>query len=169
MLAVSGFLGVERLDDAEVAELRVVLLVEKDVRGLDVAVHDPRLVDHLERLEHRSDDAERPLHTERSGAKHQIAERASGKQLHHQHPRLHVDVVDRHDRGVPQTGDGARFALEARRSGLVVVERGVERLDRHLPAQLPVERADDVAHAAATEVAHDVVARRDQRSAALAL
>ena len=64
--------------DAEVDEHRFAVLVEQDVRRLDVAVHHPALVGHLERAGQPDAEFAHLLDRQRDA----LGERAAGEQLH---------------------------------------------------------------------------------------
>ena len=71
-----------------------------------------------------------------------------------------ADLVDLHDVGMLQARDGLRLGLEAgqvRRAGVAARQ---DHLQRHQPIQLRLPRLVDHAHAAAAQLAEDLVARR---------
>jgi hypothetical protein len=72
---------------------------------------------------------------------------------------LLADLVDLHDIGVLQAGDGLRLGAEARQLGLPGVCPRQDHLQRHQSIQLPVPRLVHHAHASPAQFAKDLVAR----------
>jgi hypothetical protein len=68
--------------DPEVHHLDRAAVGQHDVRGLDVAVHQPHGVAVLQRVQHVADDPQRPLGIQASGVQ-QGAQRRPLDQLHH--------------------------------------------------------------------------------------
>ena len=98
-----GRVGVELLVDvereAEVGDLHVVLLVDQDVRRLDVAVHDALAVGVVERHAALENDPDRAVDRQQVLEAAVALERAAGEVLHH-----HIGLVGL-DRGVVDTDD----------------------------------------------------------------
>ena len=85
--------------------------------------------------------------------RHHVGQRLAVDQLHgHVGPAVDLaDVVHDHDVGVRQPAGGARLAQEARAVLLVLAQRGVQELDRHVAADARVVRPVHRGHAAAAE------------------
>ena len=123
------------------------------VGGLQVAVHDPRLVGARDGLEHRAQQREDLPRRARPcfGRAERGVERRALDPLEHRvrvrasFHRRDADVVDSHDRRVMQPGDGERLGLEcldeARSRGALVHLGHREDLHRHRAAQREVRAA----------------------------
>ena len=138
-----------------------VVVVEQQVGGLDVAVHDPGLVGGVEAGGGLAQPAQRALRRIVLVAPQHVGERAAAHQLHDHEGALLVlaDVVDRHHVGMRgEPGGGARLALEALAGALVVGEVLREHLDRHGAAEQLVLGFPDAGHPAVGDMAHDLVA-----------
>lgn len=126
----------EKLRKPEVEELGAGL-GEHDVAGLQIAMHDALAMGLFQSVRDLDPVAERFL--EWQGALAQsVGERLPFEVLHHQevHARLSSDVVKRADVGMVQTGDRARFTLEALSHGDVVGEMGRQHFDGDRPIEL---------------------------------
>ncbi len=151
------------LRDPEVGDLRVRLLVEQDVGGLDVTMDDAEPMcgrqgrENLE-SEHACSRLGEPARRELGG------QRATGQAFHddERHAVVFADVVDRDDVGVVDSGRGARLALEALAQVGLLGEIGAQDLDRDLAREAEVGRFADLAHAAATQQGPELVALPDR-------
>ena len=95
-----------------------------------------------------------------------VGERAPGHELHHDEraARVLTDVVHRHDAHVRESGGGRGFPPEPGQEPLVVGQLGAQHLDRDRAREPPVDRLDDLAHAAASEGRADLVSVGEQRA-----
>ena len=157
---------VARERDAEVGQQRPVGLVEQDVLGLHVAMHDVLRVRVGERLRDRAHDARDLGRLRAQVAMREVAVRQVRHRVVQQTAARAPDLVDRDDVRMIQARDGARLALEA--FGQLLRHRVLvrEHLQRHLALQRQLDREVDLGHAAFAETAHDAVARdlRDARA-----
>ncbi len=154
-----GRLAARRLREAEVREPDRAVLRLEEVRGLQVAVDDPRLV----RERDEEGRAAEPVDALRERPARHVERARSGDEVHGEVealPALELAPVEGADEArllaepVPQE----RLALEARAALGHVGERDLE---RDLGAELLVPRLVDGAHAAATELALDRVTPRN--------
>jgi hypothetical protein len=137
--------------DAEVHDLHLAGRGEHDVRRLDVAVHDPGGVGHLERRADVGGQLERPLGEQPALVVDDVAQRATGDELHddvRDAVRVLAGVVDRHDARRVQRGRGLRLPPEPGLEGRVPCEVRPEHLDGHVAAEPDVDALADVGHAA---------------------
>jgi hypothetical protein len=138
-----GLLGRARLErDAEVAQVRVALVVQQDVARLHVAVDDALPVRGVQRGAHLIEDPDRALGLERAVLEH-VLEAAAPQVPHDQvrGVRLAPVVVQRHDVRVFEARHELRLALEAADEVGLVRELRVDRLDRHLALDLWLDRS----------------------------
>ena len=105
--------GLRVLGETEVEDLRLPAFRDEDVRGLDVAVHDPPRVRRLERVGDLRPQVEQRLELERPGPE-PVPQRLAVEELHRDEglALVLVDVVDRADVGVLERRGRARFALQ---------------------------------------------------------
>ena len=163
IMVPDGLLGsadVER--DAEVGEVGVALLVEQDVARLHVPVHDALSMRGGERGRHLVQDRGGSRRLERTVVE-QVLEASTSQVPHHQVGGVGLApvVVERHDVRVLQARDDLRLALEPPDEVRVVRELRVDRLDRHLPPDLRLDRpVDDAERALADLVEQPVAAER---------
>ena len=120
-------------------------------------MHDAGGVRRLDRVEHRTQDAERLDRRQRAALVEELGQVAPGHVLEHQIEvaALLAGLEDRHHGGVAQLADGARLGQQDLILGRVG-PREMQRLDRHLALQLRVETAIDDALGAAPEFAADL-------------
>ena len=145
------------LSDAEVNDLdpvRVAVITDDDVVGLDVAMNDAHGVRGVERATDLSEDVGGAVERQRSLLPYQLAERDAVDILHDDERRIafanaiihHVDGV-----GMMDTRGGARLLLEALAERRVGGEKWLENLDGDLLAHLRVSSAIHITHAASAE------------------
>ena len=148
-----------RLRDPEIGDHRQPVLVEHDVVGLDVAMHDAALVRVREGARHLHQDLPDLGRRERTARGQHGRERLAAQKLHDKidHPAGLADAIDRNDAGVLELGGRAGFALEPLDE--LLVERQGERqdLDRHVALQLLLARLEDDGHPAAAQLFEDFV------------
>src|SRR5438445_736621 len=134
-------------------------LVEHDVVGLDVAVHDAAFVRVGEGARHLDQDLADLGRGERNARGQHGRQRLAAQELHHEidHPAGFADAIDRDDARVLELGRRTGFALEPLDE--LFVEREGERqdLDRHIALQLLLTRLEDDGHPAAAELLEDLV------------
>ena len=143
--------------EAEVEHLEHAVGPQHHVLGLEIAMHDAGVVRAQERrgelLAERRDGGRR-----QALAVDPRAQRLALDPLHDDERRVGVlaEVVDGDDRGVVERGGGARLTQGlGQRVGAFAT---MERLDRDHPVEHRVARAEDVAEAAAADLAEDLEA-----------
>ena len=141
--------------EVEQANGDLVAILEQDVRGLHVAVHDSGAVRVRERVEHLRGSGDRVLVREHARAD-RVAHRAPGHVLVRDVDvsRVVADVVGAHAAVVAQAAGGERLALRA--CGRLAFAG--DDLERDVEAVLLVEREPDRARAAGSERSHGPVA-----------
>ena len=140
--------------DAEVGDLDALVVVEQEVRRLDVAMHDPVRVRSVERRRGLPEPVERAADRLGAVALEAVGERSAREILHHDVGAAIVlaDVEDRDRVGrVREPGDGEPLAREAASDRVVVRESAREQLDRDDAREVGVLRPVDLAHAAACD------------------
>jgi len=106
--------GRSGLGQSEIEHLDAALVGDLDVAGLQIAMHDPRLVRDVERVGNLPRVIDRLVDRDRSRGD-TIGKRVARYQLEHE-GRLTAaldHVVNRGDVGMIERGEGPRFALEA--------------------------------------------------------
>ena len=138
--------GREGLHQPEVEHLDEVVLPadasEVDIGGLDVPMHEPRVVGFLQRIADLAKDVDHARRGERPIPAHQRVEIDPFQQLHHQVvPAVlrHPEVVELDRVGRLEIGRRLRFAPEAR--GRQLCLRAVSPRERVRPDQLDRRRA----------------------------
>jgi hypothetical protein len=147
---------VEELGNLEVQHLHGAGVGHEDVVGLEIAVDDVMRVRDGERAHHGHHELDGLRRWELPTVLHELRERRALEELEHHERAAAVlaDLVNDDDvlvaapRGRPGLDDEARGEL-----GVVAAQE----LDRGLAAELGVARGVDRAHAAATELADDLV------------
>jgi hypothetical protein len=120
---------------------------DHQIRGLEVAMHDPhavRVCQGRQRLHHELSGA---LRGERPHARHHVLERLAADELHHHQPLAVVleQFVDGGDAGMAEPGNSDRFGPEAL-GDFRVVQFGIEDFDGHIAMEHLVHGAVDRAH-----------------------
>jgi len=146
---------VEALGEPEVQDLHGPLTRDENVLGLQVAVHDPLVVDRRQRPR----EVARPFQRlrPRNGAPLEaLPKRLPFDQLGHDERRgaVHADVVNGHDVRMGQRGDGPRLARESRERAGVVRQLLGEDLHGHVAPEAVVPRAIHRGCAAPAERRH---------------
>ena len=142
----------------EVGHVRNAIVVDDDVRGLDVAVQHTLTMRVIERVANRRHQAQNLLDGQRRGVEFSL-ERASFDVLHDQirSPIEFVNVEDRDNVRMLQTRDDLRFTLEAGEEVLVFLKGFVQHLDRDSAIQPGVVSLVDGRHPARTHLGDDFV------------
>jgi hypothetical protein len=145
---------------AKVSHERFAALVEQDVARLDVAVHQPLSVSMVKRLGHRRRECHGLVYGQ-PGLLEPGCETAAVDVLRHDVARELLGaahVVNRHDIGMVQVGDDARFGEIGFGTAGFGHQMGMRNLDRHRAAQLLVLSQVDEAEAASAQHPFDPVA-----------
>ena len=142
----------------EVGEHGAAVGVDEHVGGLEVAMHDPRVMSVLQAIPDLAQVAPRCERVERTAVE-DVAERAAADQRHGQegHTLGDLEVVDRQDVRVVELGERLRLRFEPLDESLVLEKLWRQRLERHLAAEGLLDRAIDDGHAAAAEALDDLV------------
>jgi hypothetical protein len=129
-----------------------------DVGGLQIAMHDALLVGCLECPCDLQCDLERRVDADRAGLE-PVLERLSFDELHDEKLRAVelIEAIDRGDVCVIERSEKLRFALEAREAIGVGGKRHRKRLDGNVAPEIVVSRSINLAHAADTDLAGDLV------------
>ncbi len=115
------------------------MLVEQQVRGLDVAVQHAARVRVLERRGNVAADARSLRHRQERVLVEHRAQRSALEQLeHHERHVVVAPVVDGDDVGMVQRGGQLRLGPEAAQEGGVLGQRRVQHLHRHPATQAGV-------------------------------
>jgi hypothetical protein len=152
----------QRQGDAEVHQLDRPARRDHDVRRLDIAVHEPRLVQIVHGRAERVDDLQHACEGEAPAIGEQLLQRLPVHDLHREvrSPAGVADVEDGDEVGMTQRGQRARFGKEPLAVVGVAGERGVERLQRDMAAKQGIVRPKDVGKAARAEPATKLVAAK---------
>jgi hypothetical protein len=149
----------DRARQAEVGDVGLAVAIDQHVVGLEVAVDQAGAMRRRQaapgRRQHPDDRRRRPRRRRQPRP-----ERAAVDQRHRDRELAVVllDVVDRDDVGVAQLGQGPGLAHQAR--ALASADPiGPHQLERDLALELPVDGAVNHRHAAAAELAQELVAR----------
>ena len=159
---------VEALGDAEVADLRVPILLQQDVARLDVPVQHPTPVCRGQCSECLGHD-ERHAPGRQGPTEHDLVpQRATRQAFHHEvRGRIVFTEVQHGDNvGMDEPGGDQRFLLEALSHARQSPGFGPQDLDRHRALEPLVEGVEDSGHAALPQQAADPVAAPDQRRGA---
>jgi hypothetical protein len=138
--------------DAEVREIGVPVLVEQDVGGLDITVHDTLSVRGGQRSADMIGDAERALERYRP-ARERVAQAAATQEPHDQEGAIGFSpvVVEGDDPWVLETSNQLGLCLEAADELRVVGKRRANHLDGDLATDLRLDRPMDDAERSLAE------------------
>ena len=147
-----------RLGDAEVGDDRVAVLVDQDVRRLDVPVNHPAAVRIGERrsdlIEDRADDGQR----QRPRPPDHLLQRCATHVAHDEEvqPLGVPHRIDRNDVGMVQLSDGDRLVPEAVDHALPQQQARRDQLDRHLAVERDLVGQEHGRHPASAELPPDL-------------
>jgi hypothetical protein len=133
--------------------------LEKDVLGLEIAMHDAELVRLGERAAHLGQDLEHPLPLERLLLVEDLVQAASLEQLHRDVERAvgrAIEVVRRDRVRVAQLAQHVALAAKPRDEVLVLRHVGVQQLQRDLAPGRELQPAIHRAEAALADLRLDV-------------
>ena len=149
-----GRVAVGGLGYSEIGDDGVAVAIEEDVVGLQVAVDDPAFVrvGELERGGHVHPDFDDHLVVEHFAALHEILE-AGFQQIHREEDDVVIlpGVVDGHDVGVAELCGAVGLFTEVLLEHLVVGERRLQHLERHVDVEVRIPRLVDVGKSPLTE------------------
>ena len=143
----------------EVHDLHRLVLIDEDVRGLDVAVHDALLVRVGEAQEHRGDHRDLALYVQGGLATHGLLEVLAFQELHRyvrRAVRVVIEVEDHHHVGMGHLRHGLGFAFEALLQLGVVGDARNHHLQGHVAVETGVPGEVDHAHGALAQGLQDV-------------
>ena len=145
--------GLDALGQAEVGDVRVTLLVDQDVRRLQVAMEDAAhvgVLDGFGRLDHQG-HGRAEIVPERGEL---IGEVAPLDELHAEIALAVVlaDFVNRDDAGVVEQRDGLGLVLEPAQVGVVGQHAGLDHLEGDGSVEADLPGLVDDAHAAAAQL-----------------
>ena len=148
--AREGARRLEGLGNPEIGEHHAAVVVEHDVRGLHVAVHDAALVRVAQRARRLPQHPLDVVGGEWLLLLEHVLQRCAGDVLHHEvvEAALALDPVDRDDVGVVELGRGLRFLLESLDYLRVLRNVGWQDLDGDLAVERQVVRKEDRPHPA---------------------
>ena len=152
---VSSSLGIDRARQAEIEQLDAVRR-EEHVRRLQIAMHDPPPVQHVERREHR--DRRRDRLGRRERPRFQAVRQRLALEKLHREKRLAVvlaDLEELADVRVAHGRGGPRLAQQT--IPHLRIRRREERLDRDRTLQSLVDRFVHDPHAASSDLADDAI------------
>src|SRR5438128_2836450 len=153
-----SFVEVKSLSEAEIADVRLSLRIEKDIPRLQIAMENAALVGMMDGAGHRGEQP-RGAALIAAEALEVIGEAAAFEQLHAEEGGASeiADVVDRHDVGMIEIGRLFSLVAEA----LDLLRRGTRTGQNHLQGDDAIEtllpRFVDDAHAAALDLVEELV------------
>ena len=153
-----GAAGAAQLREAEVEQLGAALR-QHDVRGLQIAMRDPRAVRLVERVGDLDRDLQRLVERQRTVRSCEARrERLALEILHHEIARALVfaDVMDRADVRMIQRRNRACFAFEPRAQVGIGRQFRRQDLDRDGAIEARIAGLVDLAHAARAERRDDL-------------
>ena len=147
---------VQRLGDPEVGDLDVPLLGDQEVLRLEVAVHDVLLLGGGEAGEEVVQDHDHLLGPQLA---HVRAQRAAAQVLHRDVRRALGEerLIDDDDVRVAERAGDVRLAQEALDQLRILGAERRQLLERHQPLQIGLARQVDRGHAAAAQLAQNLV------------
>ena len=149
------------LHQAEVQDLHLSARGKKQIRRLDVAVHDPLGVRRFEGVGNLNGQRQQLVHFHGLPA-HPLRQGLPLEQLHDDEVPAFVllNRVDGADVGVIEGGSGARFALEALQQLAVLSHLGRKKLQGHAATELGVLGFVHHAHATRAQFAENLVVQQ---------
>ena len=156
--------GADRMGQAEVANFWLVVMIEQNIRRLDVAVDDTVFVSVGEALADAGDEADHFVWLDRMtvGA---VEKRLTRHELHddEEHAVHFAEVVDADEVRVVEPCHAFRFGFEARAEHRVLAELARQDLDGDRAIERFLHGAIDGTHAAGGDEAFDVICRKQRR------
>ena len=155
--------GGQRVGDTEVQNMGLVVAVDHDVLGLEVAVDHPQPVRFGQAAADAFGDRQQPLGGQASPAAQYLGQLPALDVLHGQvvGPVLLAQVEDPTDVAVGDLARQLDLVAEARQKALVGGPLRGDHLERHLLADLAVEDLVDDAHPPLAELADQLVAAEE--------
>jgi len=152
-------LNVVGTGEPEVADLRLGVEIEQDVRRFDVAVDDSIFVGVGESPTDAGNEAH-GFHGIDGDAVGGVMDRLARHELHDEveHSADLAKVIHADEIGMIEAGHGLGFRLEASSEGCIRTELGRQDFNRHRAIQRPLGRAIDGPHAAGGDEGFDVIA-----------
>ncbi len=146
------------LGEAEVQDLGQAVAGDHHVLGLEVAVHDARLVRPRESVGELGRERDGALRRQRARVEH-VSQGPAVDELHDDERRLVLaaDLVDRDDAGMAESGCGPRLRLEAGQALGISRHLAREGLEGDVAPEARVARAVHLSHPARSEAVNDLV------------
>jgi hypothetical protein len=143
----------DQFGQPEVQHFGLASTGEKNVSGLEISMDDTAFVRYFESVRDLDGDFQDLIVGERFTCD-QVLQGLAGKALHHDEGVAvgFVNLVNRADVGVVESGSGAGFSLESLKGLIVPHQVGWEKLDSNIPAQAEIHGAVDHSHATAAEM-----------------
>jgi hypothetical protein len=143
----------DRFREPEIQHLHRAIVADLDIRWLQIAMDDARLVGRLERVDDLAGDRDRIGDRQGAARFEHLGERDAGNQFHDQgtHVTGVLDAVDMRDVGMVEGGECLRLALEASEAIGVTRERVRDDLQCNVALEPRVARPIDLAHATGAE------------------